>query len=638
MKNNVNQRTKTAKTDKKTLAVRIVAWVLLVMMVITGVYTTIYFLIEEVSAAEAEDLNIAVGLVYGSSCDVAFTTRTTTGFLVGSEVIELYNKTFTPLWTKIDSVKVTVLSDRNYGLKSTGSYYQTDEDVKVGAYQLELKEEFTDKILFSSTLESVNTALSSIGIYAIPAYVNGANKIRLGSYASESDAQTALNTVNQLLSGYSVSVAVPTSTCVTVVDHSTSKILFEYDCGNTSYLALEPIDGTDGTEAYLASPAGNIYDGVFVYKRYITSSKDGISLINVLPIEDYVMGVVPYEISNSWPIECVKAMAIIARTYVVSSMSKYWKSYGFNVCATANSQVYKGVARANANVIKAVTETAGLVMTYNGVLAPVFYSSSFGNCNADVRYVWGGTSYPWLESVSTPWEDYKNHSNAFWQAEVSPTDLQAALYQNGYKTLTAPIASVNITMYAGENSTYIYQLVIIDEEGHTATITRSDKVRSAFSAYVKSSNFVIGKGSVEYTTYTRTVPPASDVTTEANLGVFTVLTSLGKYTSSIGEDGVSVMTANGTYNNYVPSTGVSVLTSGSGGKINVELPDYIVTETAYASDSNNFIIVGKGWGHGVGYSQYGMYDLAIMGYSCDEILRAYCPSTETKNYKNIISY
>ncbi len=625
MKNSDKQRTQHPKTDKRTLMIRIVAWVLLVMMVITGLYTTIYFLIEEVSAAEASDLNIAVGLIYGSSCDVAFTTRTTTGFLVGSEEIELYNKTFTPLWTIIDSVKVTVLSDRNYGQKSTGSYYQTDTDVKVGGYQLELKEEFSDEALFNGTIDSVNTAVSSLGIYAIPAYIKGANKIRLGSYATEADANAALEAVAPLLSEHTVSVAAPTSTGVTVVDHASSKIMFEYDCDKSSYLALEPIDGTDGNEAYLATPAGNIYDGVFVYKRYTTASKDGISLINVLPIEDYIMGVVPYEISNSWPLECVKSMAIIARTYVVSSMSKYWKSYGFNVCATANSQVYKGVARANANVIKAVTETAGLVMTYNGALAPVFYSSSTGNCNADVKYVWGGSSYPWLESVSTPWEDYLKHGNAFWQVEVSPSDLQAALYAKGYTTLTAPISSVNITAYAGENSTYIYQLVVTDEKGHTATITRSDKVKSAFSAYVKSSNFVIGKGSVEYTSYTKTVPPANNVTAETNLGVFSVLTSLGKYTSSLGDDGVSVMTVNGTYNNYVPSTGVSVLTSGSSGQINVQLPDYIVKQTAYATDSNNFIIVGKGWGHGVGYSQFGMYDLAKMGLTCDEILEAYCP-------------
>ena len=59
----------------------------------------------------------------------------------------------------------------------------------------------------------------------------------------------------------------------------------------------------------------------------------------------------------------------------------------------------------------------------------------------------------------------------------------------------------------------------------------------------------------------------------------------------------------------------------------------VVYKTAYADDPNNFIFVGKGWGHGVGMSQWGCYDLAVKGYSYDEIIRAYFPTVTLVDYR-----
>ena len=634
------KRGKTRKVDPRKLAVRIIAWVLVLMMVITALYTAIFFIIEEVSASEPDELNVAVGLVYGSSVDVAFTSTTTVGYTVGCEQMGLYEKTFTPLWTIPDTAKVSVLGDRNFAKTIANSYYHSDEDVAVGGYHIELDSVYADTAALTEAVNAVDTILMETSVYTIPSYINGELKIRIGQYPTAEEAEAAMAELALLFPEQTMHTVAPSSTGVTVVAHRTAEILFEYDCGDASYLALEPIDADDGTASYTATPAGNIYDGVFVYKRHM-ADKDGIQVVNVLPIEDYLLGVVPYEVSNSWPIETLKAFAVIARTFTVSEMSKYWSSYGFNLCNTTSSQVYKGIGRANENVRNAVSATAGLVLTYNGALAPVYYSSSVGDSTVDSRYIWGQNDCPWLRSVWTPWEDYRNHTLGFWTKEVSPEALQEYLYNKGYTSLTAPISSITVDSTAGENSSYAYQVTVKDEAGNSVVIKRTDKVKNAFAAYTYSANFAVGKGSATYTTYKTLLTP-DQLKTNGD-GGFAVMTSLGKMFSSFA-NGVDVITAGGKHS-FLPNTTVSVMTAESyknGTTATIDLKEYstdhLTTETVYAENENNFIFVGKGWGHGVGLSQWGLHDLADLGVPYEEMLRAYCNSISLTDYKEVVEY
>ncbi len=674
------KRGKIRKVDSRKLAVRIIAWILILMTVVTTLYTAIFFIIEEVSAAEVDELNIAVGLVYGDSVDVAFTATTIVGFTVGSETVGLYQKSFTPLLSLPDTKKVSVLGDRNFSKTSLNKYYHSgaEDTVAVGGYHIELDAVYADNAGLTSAIASVNTTLAEKSLYAIPSYINGERRIRIGQYSSLEAANSAMTELLPLFPEQTMHTVSPSLTGTTLVDHTSAKILFEYDCGESSYLALEPIDNPDGTPAYTRTPADNIYDGVFVYKRYVPNAGssapvtggdnpdkgvsgapstggtpvesdggiDGIQVTNVLPIEDYILGVVPYEVPPSWPLETLKAFAVISRTYVVAEIDQYWNKYGFNVCNTTASQVYRGAAYADHTNVKAAIEaTKGQVMTYNGALAPVYYSSSVGDSTVDSRYIWGQQDMPWLRSVWTPWEAYRDHSNAFWTKEVSPSDLQIYLKGKGYTKLNSPIASITVDETAGENSNYVYQVTVKDQNGNSVIIKRTDKVKSAFSSYLGSANFVVGKGSVTYTTYTNTITP--DLFSTANDGTFTVLTSLGKLVSSF-KSSVSVMTSNGKVS-FLPTSSVTVLTGDSyqnGISESIRLEEYatshLKTETATATDPNNFIFVGKGWGHGLGLSQWGLHDLAGLisndgdYYKYDEMLKAYCSPTDLTDYKDLI--
>ncbi len=618
------------KIDKKTLLTRIIAWVLVLMTVVTTLYTAIYFIFLNVNAAGSGDFQVAVGLDYGSSAASALNVGTTNGFIVGSETIEKYDKTFTELW-RLDGYKnVVALCDANYKKSGSGknTVYTISSSPNVGAYRLELADRYQNASSLGSAVDAVNTALEGTDYYAIPTYVSGAFLIRVGSFISESDASAALSEVAAKLPGRSLTVKSPSATGTFAVDRDSAKVLFEYDGAGASFMALDAIDGQDGKAAFLTTTkiSGNVYDGAFVFKR---ADDNKLTLINVVDLETYIAGVIPYEISVSWPVESQKAFAIVARTFAIDQVSKHWKAYGFNICATSNCQVYKGAAYLdNAKVKEAISSTKGKITICNGKLASMYYSSSTGNCTADVSKVWG-SKIAWLSGVETPWEDYLNHGKAFWTKEYTPAELCQRLNDKGYTGIKDAVASVSIDETASSISTYVYKVTVTDIHGSSVTITRCDHIRSAFGG--NSANFVIGKGSVQYTKYKETIPPSG---VARNLSV---ITKSGTSDLNISH-GFSVITGSGTVGG-TPGSGLSIITSG--GTVTTEgaavtPAENIYTETATASSPDNFIIVGKGWGHGVGLSQFGMRDLADMGVGYIEMLEAYCPGIKVDDYSKYI--
>ena len=104
-----------------------------------------------------------------------------------------------------------------------------------------------------------------------------------------------------------------------------------------------------------------------------------LKLINNVYIEHYIGGVVEAESGSRETYEYYKVQAIIARTYVLSNLSKYAK-FGFNVCDRVNSQVYKGMSTRNPEIIKATNATRGLVLVDSDInlIQAVFHSNSGG--------------------------------------------------------------------------------------------------------------------------------------------------------------------------------------------------------------------------------------------------------------------
>ena len=135
------------------------------------------------------------------------------------------------------------------------------------------------------------------------------------------------------------------------------------------------------------------YNTTLQYLGNIRFNVDGshIDVINYVYLEEYLYGVLPYEMSDSWPIEALKAQAVAARTYAVSRMG----SGSYDVLDTSASQVYKGYNAGKVNSIRAVNETAKQVLKYqdgsgNWHYMPTYFTASNGGYTELPYHNWGG--------------------------------------------------------------------------------------------------------------------------------------------------------------------------------------------------------------------------------------------------------
>ena len=125
-----------------------------------------------------------------------------------------------------------------------------------------------------------------------------------------------------------------------------------------------------------------------------------VQLVNVVGLEEYLLGVVPGEMPKDWPLDALEAQAVAARTYAVGHVVR---GKPFDLYADWRSQVYYGVASEAPGPTRAVTETRGEILTYDGAPAQTLYFSSSGGRTISALDAFG-TDVPYLVSVADPWD------------------------------------------------------------------------------------------------------------------------------------------------------------------------------------------------------------------------------------------
>ena len=253
----------------------------------------------------------------------------------------------------------------------------------IGRYHIRLSQTYT-------SFDAAKSAADAKG--GFPAYYNGTYYAMIGSYETQEAAQSALSA-----GGYGGTVYTGTDRCVTVTKADTTQILFEFDCGSTYSLAVAPVSDSGKAVTWCK---GDQYYGDFQYTR-LTSGV--LTVVNFVGLEDYVKGVVPNEMPASWPLEALKAQAVCARTYVAANQNKY-RQYGFDMTNDTYCQVYRGLNGANETTDRAVDETAGLFVRYEGKLCSVAYFAADGGATEDSENVWSDTVIPYLRGVKDPYE------------------------------------------------------------------------------------------------------------------------------------------------------------------------------------------------------------------------------------------
>jgi len=138
--------------------------------------------------------------------------------------------------------------------------------------------------------------------------------------------------------------------------------------------------------------------------------------VNVLPIEQYVRGVIAAEMPAGWSPEALKAQAVAARTYGVRSMSA---TRYYDICSTTACQVYGGAARETATTDAAARATSGQFVSYQGVPALTQFSSSSGGQTS-------AGSQPYLTATADPYDGWAGNPNHAWVTVVTAAKIQQA--------------------------------------------------------------------------------------------------------------------------------------------------------------------------------------------------------------------
>ena len=162
----------------------------------------------------------------------------------------------------------------------------------------------------------------------------------------------------------------------------------------------------------------------------------GLRAVLKLPVEDYLYGVVAYEMSDSFPIEALKAQAVAARTY---ALQRKWQSAGrdYDVADTTADQVFKGYDPQYQNVIEAVDATRGVVGLYDGTFAVCYYTASNGGQTALASQLWGvADSDGYLAMVDDPY-DVENPRSLQNELTISPDCAESPALREMLETALA---------------------------------------------------------------------------------------------------------------------------------------------------------------------------------------------------------
>lgn len=149
-----------------------------------------------------------------------------------------------------------------------------------------------------------------------------------------------------------------------------------------------------------------------------------LNVINVVKIEDYLLSVVPSEISPSWPIDAIKAQAVAARTYAYYHILKNRNNL-YDLDATTASQMYKGKQAETEPTTKGVRETEGEIMTYLNQPIVAFFHSTCGGRTSDNDAVWKGEKIPYLSGRVC---SYCSESPYYrWDEEMSMSTMRSII-------------------------------------------------------------------------------------------------------------------------------------------------------------------------------------------------------------------
>lgn len=431
------------------------------------------------------------------------------------------------------------------------------------------------------------------------------------------------------------------------------QLLTHYYVPATSVVRVRPLAGDDIPTITFIDKDNRKYRG----EMEVLSHRGRLALVNELPFEQYLYAVVGTEMATGWPLEALKVQAVIARTYALGKGNRYGIAH---ISDTTYDQAYYGISREAEDVRRAVQETAGLVLRHNGKLIEAYYYSNAGGMTAIGAEVWGN-DVPYLRSVTSP-DEIPHIRAADWHYVVREngqygyirSDLVESTWErnpNGFAIVRVLNDNTNFRSDPSTAKAATDKLML----GERLTVIETVKENNAY-AWVEGpfdgvammnllNTRATAAGNVPHTRaidslkVTARGPSGRVLSMSANNlpvvasspdGLRTVLGSIRSTMFDIEERGrFTIVGADGKTTEYPQmNEPLMVLSAGNTLTKASDLPDELLLygngqDVRVVTMTPSFRIHGKGYGHGLGLSQWGARGLAEQGYSYEQILRHY---------------
>jgi stage II sporulation protein D len=339
-------------------------------------------------------------------------------------------------------------------------------------------------------------------------------------------------------------------------------------------LWLEPVARPAGS---LLDPQAGTQDGAdfqlqqrgYRGRLQVLVGSSSLQAVNHVALEAYLPSVVASEMPASWPQAALRAQAVAARTYALRQRKP---AAAFDVSATVASQVYRGVEAETPSTHQAVASTRGQVLMFGTSLANTVFHSSAGGSTENSGDLWS-QQLPYLVSVP----DFDQHSPVHaWQLRLEPEQLQKAFGEIG--------GAQRIDVLAITGSGRVRQARVTGPAG-TLVLTGA-QLRSRLGLKSTMVRFEV------------LAPQLAALPTSlpTSLPALPPLMPRSADQSGLAEPAIT--------------------------------PDQVPVQLPPPS----LLAIGRGFGHGVGMSQWGAHGLANRGQSYEQILHHYYRGTELRSY------
>ena len=368
---------------------------------------------------------------------------------------------------------------------------------------------------------------------------------------------------------------------------SKGKLRFTHPRSKTWFESAKPVIMDVNNVEISAVDVGTGYHWQTTQKRryrgrieFVLDDTGGITVVNELPLENYLQGVIPSEMPSAFPLEALKAQAICARSEAINKIGIRHAYAPFDVCDDVHCQVFSGTTNLSSRTNTAVRETRGEFMIYDHGIVQAFYSGVCGGHTENNENVWNMDAEPYLRGVV---DGSASSSRKKWSLQ---NEKYVRMWIDGYPDMYCNTATNSVPHALNYGKKYYRWQVVYTRKKLQTLIEQKTGIR---------------------------------------FGQLLDLVPLKRGVSGR----IMELKIRGTQKSFVLKKELLIRQTMSATTLYSSC-FYVTRIGRKNKPPATFVLRGAGWGHGVGMCQIGAARMALSGLACENILKHYYKGTFLK--------